>query len=1279
MPASSEAAASESGAGLPPRLHGRAAASDRYVELAVTSNFSFLTGASHPDELVDQAARLGYRAIAIADHSTLAGIVRAHVAARERGIDLVVSSRVSLFVGDPEDRPVGAVASSALPEPHTAPQIASRDASGMQGFRAEALLAPTCSRSYGHLCRMLTIGKRRAAKGGCLLTLHDFLDAGLAVPGGMVCTLLPPRIIDHAFVLLVEGLRDAYGHAARDRLSIAIQRTGDPDDGLRTQQLVALSEWTGVPLVAINDVHYHIPERRPLQDILTCIRHGVPIQQAGYALFPNAERYLKPPAAMARLFADLPAAVERSVILAEQCVGLPSSSPSPSSSASSASSAASAAAASANAPVRNRGFSLDQLRYRYPSEVAPPGVTPTAYLRELTYRGAAERYPASGKGDGLPERVRRQIEHELALIAELAYEPFFLTVHDLVRFARSRDILCQGRGAAANSAVCYCLGITAVDPNRIDVLFERFVSKERNEPPDIDVDFEHERREEVIQYLYRTYGRDRAALTAEVISYRGRSAVRDVGKALGLSMDCVDRLAASIDWWQDGAIDGDRLRELGLDPADPTMRRLAALTGQILGFPRHLSQHVGGFVITDGPLCELVPIENAAMADRTVIEWDKDDIEAMGMLKVDVLALGMLTCIRKSIDLINEDRAAVARSAESQPTPSTPTLQFHTVPAEDPTVYDMICRADTVGVFQIESRAQMSMLPRLRPRCFYDLVIEVAIVRPGPIQGDMVHPYLRRRNGEEPITFPDDAVRRVLGKTLGVPLFQEQAMALAIVAAGFTPGEADQLRRAIGAWKRRGNRLAEFAAKLEQGMIARGYTQHFAQQVFRQIQGFSGYGFPESHAASFALLVYVSCWLKCHHPAAFAAALLNSQPMGFYAPAQIIRDVIEHGIEVRGVDVNASHWDCTLERTPERTPERVPAWPLEQMPGAFSSELFAHPPPLASPLASPLRSPESLRRTPLRINSREQRVALQDPLLCCPVGKSVRRQGAGDGEGEGESQPALRLGMRLVRGLGEAEGQRIVEAVLRAGPFRTIRELWRASGVRVASLRRLAAADAFHSMGLDRQQALWQVRALRDAPAPLFEQAEESLRASQERDRVAIPVSHPSLSLGATPAPSRLPPVAPLVAVAQDYTAIGLSLKRHPLACLRERLRTLHAVPCASLRDACLTPQGTLLAVAGVVLVRQRPSTAKGILFMTLEDESGIANLIIRPKVYERFRRAARMSVILLAAGRVERKGDVVHLIVRRLRNISDLAGEARGAAHAPADASIDIVVREYR
>ncbi|MDZ4754583.1 MAG: error-prone DNA polymerase [Phycisphaerae bacterium] len=1074
-----------------------------YVELAVTSNFSFLRGGSHPEEMIDRAAELGYHAIALADRHTLAGMVRAHVAAKERGIQLIVGSRVEL--------------------------LADHDASGGPPYRADVLLHVTDTASYACLCRLLTTGKRRAPKGECHLTLHDLLEllgpmAQLRRSGtGLLCTLIPPAIVDQPCLELIEGLHRVMG----DALSIAVTRLGDPDDALRSHQLRSLANWTGVPLVAVNDVHYHVAERRPLQDILTCIRYGCTIDQAGYRLFPNAERHLKSPQAMAELFADMPEAIQRAHDLAERAVG----------------------------------FSMDQLRYRYPAEVAPPGVPVMQHLRNLTWAGARDHYP-----HGITDRVRKQLDHELTLIEELQYAPFFLTVHDLVVFARSRHILCQGRGAAANSAVCYCLGITAVDPDRIDVLFERFVSKERNEPPDIDVDFEHERREEVIQYLYQRYGRERAALVAEVVSYRGRSAIRDVGKALGLSLDCVDQLASGVDWWHDGAVDIERVRTLGLDPRDPTIRRLALLTSELLGFPRHLSQHVGGFVITDDPLCELVPIENAAMDDRTIIEWDKDDIEAMGMLKVDVLALGMLTCIRKAIDLVNDDQACVT---------AVPPCAFHTIPAEDPVVYDMICAADTVGVFQIESRAQMSMLPRLRPRCFYDLVIEVAIVRPGPIQGDMVHPYLRRRNGEETITYPDAAVERVLGKTLGVPLFQEQAMSLAIVAAGFTPGEADQLRRAIAAWKRKATKLKEFAGKLEEGMVARGYTRLFAQQVFTQIQGFSGYGFPESHAASFALLVYVSSWLKCHHPAAFAAALLNSQPMGFYAPAQIVRDAEEHGVTVRAVDVNASTWDCSLER---------------------------HDPLL-----------------------RSAALIGDDPLLCAGRRRrSVARQ-----------QPALRLGLRLVKGLAQVDADRIAASVRCHGSFTDVESLWRASGVSVAALRRIAAADAFRSMGLARQQALWQIRALRDDALPMFVALEE---AKEE----------------ATDVRSTLPRVTPLADVAHDYAAIGLSRKQHPIACIRANLAARGASPCSVLMDEARTPFGTWIAVAGVVLVRQRPSTAHGILFMTLEDETGIANLIVRPQIYERFRTAARHSVIILARGTVERSEGVVHILVQRVEDASD-------------------------
>ena len=669
--------------------------------------------------------------------------------------------------------------------------------------------------------------------------------------------VVPPRVVSDDVIAALEHLRRVFDE---DRLSLAVSRRYHQDDATRIRQIADLGEHLRIPLVATNDAHYHIPQRRTLQDVLTCIRHGCTLEQAGFRLHPNAERHLKAPDEMYRLFLEQSAALARTVEIAERC----------------------------------KGFSLDQLRYNYPDEIVPEGTTPMSHLRELTDAGAAERFPG-----GVPAQVQGQIDHELRIIDDLRYAPYFLTVHDLVRFARSKDILCQGRGAAANSAVCYCLGVTAVDPSRGNMLFERFVSKERDEPPDIDIDFEHERREEVIQYLYTKYGRDRAALTAEVISYRGRSAIRDVGKAMGLSLDVVEALAREVDWWHDSPDDPQRLAALGLNPRDPHLRSVLLHACEIMGFPRHLSQHVGGFVITQTPLCELVPIENAAMEDRTVIEWDKDDIEALGMLKVDVLGLGMFTCLRKCLDLVAESDGE--------------RLTLATIPAEDPATYDMICNADTIGVFQIESRAQMSMLPRLRPRCYYDLVIEVAIVRPGPIQGKMVHPYIRRRNGEETFEYASPEVQRVLGRTLGVPLFQEQCMSLAVSAAGFTPGEADQLRRAIASWKRSGAAIQRFERKLIDGMTARGYSPEFAGQVFTQISGFSGYGFPESHAASFAILVYASCWLKRHKPAAFAAALLNSQPMGFYQPAQIVRDAQEHGVDVRPIDVNHSHWDCTLE------------------------------------------------------------------------------------------------------------------------------------------------------------------------------------------------------------------------------------------------------------------------------------------------------------------------------------------------------------------------------
>jgi error-prone DNA polymerase len=1027
-------------------LAGRAAAAAGYAELSVTSNFTFLTGASHPEELVERAAELGHRAVAITDTNTLAGVVRAHVAAKRAGIRLVVGCRVVLENG---------------------PAV---------------LVYPSDRAAYGRLCRMLTVGKRRAPKGECSLGVHDLIEH--AGDGGMQGVIEPPGVLDEGFVELVRGLRGAFGG---DGLSIAAWCGYAGEDAERIGQVAAVGAYTGAPVVAVNRVLYHDPARRPLQDVLTCVRHGCTIEGAGHRLEANAERCLKAPEEMARLFAGCPSAISRTVEIAERAA-----------------------------------FFLDELRYEYPSEACPEGCSPGEYLRRLSEQGALARY-----GGVVPERTRAALAHELALIAELKYEAYFLTCWDIVRFARSRGILCQGRGGAANSAVCYCLGITEVDPARFSLLFERFISRERAEPPDIDIDFEHERREEVLQYIYDKYGRDRAAMTAEVISYRGRSAVRDVGKAMGLPEDAVDALAKNLDRWGESA-GPERVRECGLNPEDPTIARVIGLAGELVGFPRHLSQHVGGMVISRGPLCETVPIENAAMEDRTVIEWDKDDIDAMGMLKVDCLGLGMLTCVRKALEMVDEaERPCAARGAYQL---------FARVASEpiDPGVYDMICAADTVGVFQIESRAQMSMLPRLRPRCFYDLVIEVAIVRPGPIQGGMVHPYLRRREGREAVEYPSQAVRGVLERTLGVPLFQEQAMQLAIVAAGFTPDQADGLRRSMAAWKRKGNAIARYGEQLIGGMVANGYEREFAERCFEQIKGFSEYGFPESHAASFAIIVYVSAWLKRHHPAAFAAALINSQPMGFYQPAQIVRDAQEHGVGVRPIDVNRSGWDCSVE----------------------------------------------------------------------------------------DAGTALRLGMRLVKGMPRTDADRIRDAVLARGPFGTVESLWRASGVGVRALRALADADAFGSMGLDRQRALWQIRPLRDEPLPLFAHADGTDEAG----------------LDLLPAP------APVDVVLHDYGAAGLSLKAHPMSFLRARLDGVGALCAADLRDGRACPSKREVCVAGLVLCRQRPSTASGVTFITLEDETGIANLIVWRDVFERHRRVARLSTMLLVRGTVERQGEVVHV-----------------------------------
>jgi error-prone DNA polymerase len=993
-----------------------------YAELHCLSNFSFLRGASHPEELVARAAALGYAALALTDECSLAGIVRAHLAAKEHHLKLIVGAELRLGDGT-----------------HL------------------VLLAPD-RRAYGALSALITAGRRRAAKGAYLLGRAD-VEASSA--SGLLA-------------LLAAG--DARWLAAHfpGRAWIAAELHCGPNDRARLEALREQSRASGLPLVAAGDVHMHLRSRRPLQDALTAIRLGVPLERCGRALFPNAERHLRARARLAQLYP--PELLAETLAIAERCT-----------------------------------FSLDELRYEYPEEVVPPGETPARWLAQLAAQGLAARFPR-----GVPQKVRALVDYELALIAELGYEPFFLTVHDVVRFARSRGILCQGRGSAANSAVCYALGITEVDPERMATLFERFVSRERNEPPDIDVDFEHERREEVIQYLYAKYGRERAALAATVICYRPRSAVRDLGKALGFAPEQVERLANSLSWWDGHRVLPERLAECGLNPSSPVLERLARLTGELLGFPRHLSQHVGGFVISRGPLAELVPIENAAMPERTVIQWDKDDLDALGLLKVDVLGLGMLTAIRRALALIGR--------------------RVEEIPAEDPAVYAMIQKADTVGVFQIESRAQMSMLPRLRPAGFYDLVIEVAIVRPGPIQGGMVHPYLRRRRNEEPVEYPSDAVRGVLERTLGVPIFQEQVMQLAVVAAGFTPGEADRLRRSMAAWKRKGG-LEPFRERLVQGMLERGYRREFAEGIYRQILGFGEYGFPESHAASFALLVYVSAWLKCHHPAAFCAALLNSQPMGFYAPSQLVQDARRHGVEVRPPDVCASAWDCTLE------------------------------------------------------------------------------------------SGALRLGLRMVSGLTEAGAARIV-AARAGGAFASVEDLARRAQLDRRDLRVLAAGGALAALAGHRRQAHWAAAGVPQAPG--------LLRAAR--------LDEP---------PVALPPPGEGEEIVADYASLGLTLGRHPLAFLRPRLRAV--LPAAALQARA---HGQPARAAGLVTCRQRPDTASGVIFVTLEDETGSVNVVVWRDLAERQRRELLGARLLEVDGRLERDGEVVHLIARRLRDRSRLLGE---------------------
>ena len=1028
-----------------PRPAGASPPGPGFAELHAVSNFSFLRGASHPEELVRTAAALGYRAIAIADECTLAGIVKAHLAASEAGIQLLVGAEFRFSHTAGSSTPVHLV-----------------------------LIAPD-RRAYGQLATLIARARRRSPKGEYALTLADF--------EGSVANCLAlwiPGAGDFADVL-------AIGRELKRMLPnlwLLLELFLERDDLDKTARALTLSARLALPVAASNGALMHVPERQPLQDVLTAIRLKTPVAALGTRLRQNRERCLKPLARLTEIYA--PEMLRETRRIAERCT-----------------------------------FRLDELRYEYPPEVVPAGFTASAYLRQLTAAGAARRWP-----QGVPSQVAKLLEKELALIEALAYEHFFLTVYDVVRFARSQDILCQGRGSAANSAVCYCLGITELDPARLHLLFERFVSKERNEPPDIDVDFEHERREEVIQYIYRRYGRERAALAATLITYRPRSAVRDVGKALGLGQDFVDLLAKSLTWWDNRGEMVRRLKEAGVDLGSRTTQQFLFLIDEILGFPRHLSQHVGGFVISAGPLAELVPIENAAMPERTVIQWDKNDLEALGLLKVDVLGLGMLTAIRKTLALIS------------------PAMHMADIPPKDAATYAMLQRADSVGVFQVESRAQMSMLPRLKPKNFYDLVIEVALVRPGPIQGDMVHPYLRRRAGEEAVTYSNDAVRQVLERTLGIPIFQEQVIELAMVAAGFSAGEADQLRRAMAAWQRRGG-LEPFERKLVDGMLARGHSRDFAERVFEQIKGFGEYGFPESHAASFALLVYVSAWLKRHHPAAFYCGILNSQPMGFYTPSQLVQDAIAHDVECRPADVQASGWDFSLEAPGQRA-------------------------------------------------------------------------------GQQACGPALRIGLRQVKGLAEETARRIEQGQ----PFADIEDLQARAKLDDGALTALARAGALETLSGHRYQAHWDAAGV-VRPTPIGQRA-----ASRAPYRTAVALPGPSA--GQT--------------MLADYRYLGLTLGPHPVALLRQAPELRRCRTAKSLAD-CRHEQ--FVQVAGIVTCRQRPGSATGVMFMTLEDETGNSNIVVWSTVLARFRAALLGSRLIAVKGIVEREGMVVHVMAGEVRDLS--------------------------
>ncbi len=1290
-----------------------------YAELHCATNFSFLTGASHPEELVDRAAELGYAALAVTDECSLAGVVRAHVQAKERGLHLIIGSAVQLTTFKGEQH-------------------------------AKLVLLAQTRRGYGNLSEFITLARRRAEKGRYTAYVSDLQGKAPTAPhlaGLPEClALLIPSSEQSFESLFAQAMWLKTWFAGRAWIALELlHRAGDAQ---LLEKLTRLSDLTALPLVAAGDVLMHTRSRKILQDTLTAIRLNKPVHACGFELQGNAEQYLRSWEQLGEIYCRAFNAEARSLRSeakgvfdpALECRDAPFQRVEPDdfdshirrkaldpglrrddsinvfnrqviTEAKNASPhvpcASSGIFASKGAPDKRQGishpalsdrqsedaataanglsrkklpalatlsasalnafcldstrhlqvlnetlkiaslctFSLDELRYEYPEEIVPKDQTPATWLRTLVYQGAhTERYP-----QGIPPKIQTQIEYELALIADLQYEPYFLTVADIVQWARSQGILCQGRGSAANSVVCYCLAITEVDPARMSMLFERFISKERNEPPDIDVDFEHQRREEVIQYIYKKYGRHRAALTATVVSYRPRSAVRDVGKALDIDLDRIDRLSKSQHWFDGRRVSEERLVENGFDPASPVVQHWMRLTQELMGFPRHLSQHTGGFVIARDDLSRLVPIENAAMPDRCVIEWDKDDLDAVGLLKVDVLALGMLSAIRRALEFVwmkrefvhakNEREGAKdakgreegqSLSVESrvdktlsadkpsrtfaslapsrllpQKQTGLPRLKIQDIPAEDKKTYDMICAADTVGVFQIESRAQMSMLPRLKPRKFYDLVIEVAIVRPGPIQGGMVHPYLKRRNGEEEPDYPSDEVRPALERTLGVPIFQEQVMQVAILAADFTPGEADKLRRAMAAWKRKGG-LGPFYERLTSRMVAKGYPQEFADRIFKQIEGFGEYGFPESHAASFALLVYVSCWLKCHHPDAFLAALLNSQPMGFYAPAQLVRDAREHGVTVLPVDVMVSGVEASLE--------------IELDPGLRrddSISVLNHQAIAEGKIASP-------------------HVPCASSGIFASKGAPDKRQGITEEHfhskpfGLSLSKHPVRLGLNQVAGLSTDAAERIVQA--RAGkPFASIEDLTRRAALSAHELQALAAADALSKLSGNRHQAAWDVAGIDTRLTPLLKQT--------STHEAPIALAAPTQGQD----------------VVADYKSIGLSLKNHPLALLRERLKPFSIQPANILRTF---PHGRLARASGLVTHRQRPETAKGTVFVTLEDETGQINVIVWPAVVDAQRVPLLSSTLLTVYGTWQKQNGVTHLLATKLVDHSHLLGE---------------------